>query len=73
MCQLSVIRGVFKAEPETDQDSEENDPLSGYFAKQEEATAADNTSESGGEYMKEESSFSGVVRYRCNLLMRRKP
>ena len=72
MCQLSVIRGVFKAEPETVQT---NDSLSGFSAAQEEATSA-KTAESGRQYDEEttlESSFSGVVRYRCNLLMRRKP
>ena len=71
MCQLSVIRGVFKADPETFPCSESSDSV-----KQEEALAVKTTEREERYVEKEtdmESSFSGVVRYRCNLLFRRKP
>ena len=67
MCQLSVVRGDFKAE-----DSEKkNAQKRTCFAIQEEKLAA-NSAERGRRCVEEEmeSSFSGIVRYRCKLLMR---
>ena len=64
MCQLSVVRGDFKAE-----DSEKkNVQKRTCFATQEEKLAANN-GERGRQCVEEEieSSFSGIVRYRCKL------
>ena len=67
MCQLSVVRGVFKAEYSEKKNAQKRT----CFAIQEEKLAANN-GERGRQCVEEEieSSFSGIVRYRCKLLMR---
>ena len=64
MSQLSVVQGDFKAKDSQKKNAQKRT----CFATQEEKVAA-NSAERGSQCVEEEieSSFSGIVRYRCNL------